>query len=65
MISDALTQAELEVERRHYWRIAQFEALGFKDYQAKYLAIRGVDWHEAEDLIDSGCPHRLALKILE
>lgn len=46
------------------WNVMQLVALGFEPYQAKWLAGRGVDWHDAEHLIDKGCSLELAMEIL-
>lgn len=42
----------------------RFRHLGFNELQAETLADAGVDWHEAERLIDKGCDHLVALDIL-
>ena len=44
--------------------VKQMESLGFNPVQAISLADAGVDWHEAQRLLNKGCPHERAMHIL-
>jgi hypothetical protein len=56
---------ESELERIEQWRAEELERAGYAVRDAKRLAARhDVDLHHAVDLIQSGCPHELALQIL-
>jgi hypothetical protein len=46
------------------WRVTQFQRLGFEKADAMLLADEGVDWHEAERLLEQGCDPHLALMLL-
>lgn len=47
------------------WRREQLEAAGYPLEEARLLAERtDVDLHRAADLLRSGCPRELALRIL-
>lgn len=53
---------EQEIVRSHVEQ--RFRDLGFNELQAQALADLGVDWHDAEKLLDKGCDHPVALDIL-
>lgn len=40
------------------------DVLLFNEWQAISLAEAGVDWHEAQTLLEKGCSHEFALDIL-
>ncbi|MEI7760026.1 MAG: hypothetical protein WCJ67_04565 [Thermoleophilia bacterium] len=47
------------------WRIEQLIAVGFESEAAFVLALeRGVDLHEATELVQRGCPPETAFRIL-
>ena len=58
------TAADVEEQRLHYWHIDQFCDLGFESYQAELLELSGVDWRQAQELLDRGCTIELAMAIL-
>jgi hypothetical protein len=62
MIASSSANSELKRVAAH--RINRFLELGFSPANAIKLHEVGVDWHEAERLIASGCIPRLAFKIL-
>ncbi len=45
-------------------RIRQYARLGFSLDDALVAIAQGIDWHDAERLVDRGCPPELALAIL-
>ncbi len=56
---------QTEIERIERWRADELERAGYEPRTAGRLAVRhDVDLHTAIDLIECGCPHDLALKIL-
>jgi hypothetical protein len=56
---------ETEAERVQRWRAAELERAGYTPEQAAELAGRNdVDLHRAVELVASGCPSDLALRIL-
>jgi hypothetical protein len=56
---------ETELERVERWRAAELLRVGFAGDDAVALAARPeVDLHEAIALIQRGCPHELAVRIL-
>ena len=56
---------DTEVERIEQWRAEELERAGYSVRVAARIAARhDVDLHTAVDLVASGCPHELALKIL-
>ena len=47
------------------WRAETLERAGYEDNQVKLLALHGeIDLHLAVTLIERGCTHALALRIL-
>jgi hypothetical protein len=47
------------------WRLAQLNEAGYDDAEAFVLAtVLAVDLHQAVDLIQRGCSHEVALRIL-
>lgn len=52
-------------ERRllHEWRVAQLVCLGIAESVAEVNADY-VDWHQIAQLVQRGCPPRLALRIV-
>jgi len=56
---------ETELERVERWRTAELLRVGFAGDDAVALAARlDVDLHQAIELVQSGCPHELAFRIL-
>ena len=56
---------ETELERVERWRTAELMRVGFPGDDAVALAGRfDVDLHEAIELVQRGCPHELAVRIL-
>lgn len=56
---------ETEAERVQRWRATELERAGYTPEQAAELAGRNdVDLHRAVELVASGCPSDLALRIL-
>ena len=56
---------ETEAERVQRWRAAELERAGYTPEQAAELAGRNdVDLHRAVELVASGCPSDLAVRIL-
>jgi hypothetical protein len=56
---------ETETERVERWRTAELMRVGFAGDDAVALAARtDVDLHEAIELVQRGCPHELAFRIL-
>jgi hypothetical protein len=47
------------------WRYKQLRTMGYEEREAVRLARdRKIDLHEAQKLVENGCPHRLAALIL-
>jgi len=61
-----LTEDQEDRESRglHYWHIDYFLSLRFERFQAEYLDLHNVSCHDAQDLLERGCPHDLVLAIL-
>jgi len=57
-------QVEDEETRVARWRFDQFRALGFDADNAFLLSVSDVDLQAARTLMQSGCSHPLALRIL-
>jgi hypothetical protein len=56
---------ETEAERVQRWRANELERAGYTAEQAAELASRPeVDLHRAVELVASGCPSDLAIRIL-
>jgi hypothetical protein len=54
-----------EKERIDGWRRQELERAGYPADVAEELAIRhDVDLHAAVDLVERGCPHEIAARIL-
>jgi hypothetical protein len=53
-----------EQVRVYIWRKRMFLRLGFGRGEAQLLAMGGLDWHEAEKLVNAGCPLDLAFDLL-
>ena len=48
------------------WRFEQLRGAGYDEPTARYLSVRDeVDLHRAIELVESGCPLELAVRILE
>jgi hypothetical protein len=56
------TAADHEKRRLHEWRVAQLVCLGIARSVAEVDADY-VDWHQIAQLVQRGCPPRLALRI--
>ncbi len=65
MSATELHIVETEAEKVERWRAEALEKVGYDLASALELAARSdVDLHCAIDLVESGCPPDLALKIL-
>jgi hypothetical protein len=53
-----------EMLRIEQWRTEELERLGYEPDQAQLIANVSIDLHELEALLDAGCPHWLAARIL-
>ena len=63
--AEAETRDGTEIERIERWRAEELERAGFEPRAAGRLAVRhDVDLRFATQLLERGCPHDLALKIL-
>ncbi len=60
------TEAEpkSESQKVHEYRLERFRELGFTPRTARMLEEKGVDWHDAENLLKAGCRVDTAYKIL-
>ena len=60
----ATGQQAIDRERRlvHDWRVSQLTRLGIPPPLAEVYADR-IDWHQIANLVQGGCPARLALRI--
>ena len=47
----------------HRWRASQLRRLGIPETMAEVYAAH-LDWHQIARLVESGCPPRLALRIV-
>jgi hypothetical protein len=47
----------------HNWRVSQLTRLGIPGSLAEIYADR-IDWHQVAQLVQRGCPARLALRIV-
>ena len=58
-------ECESEEQRILRWRYETLERAGYNDIQAEILArARHVDLHEAVRMVEAGCPHSKAARIL-
>lgn len=57
-------EARIEIDAVVRHRLEQFRDLGFNLPQRKALIRAGADWHEAEKLLNAGCPLDIAFDIL-
>jgi hypothetical protein len=57
---EAATDEDLLV---HDWRVARLAQFGVPPSLAEVYADR-IDWHQVADLVQRGCPPRLALRIV-
>jgi hypothetical protein len=56
---------ETESDRVEQWRAQELERAGFSPQDAKQLAQRGdIDLHHTIGLVERGCTHELAMRIL-
>lgn len=46
------------------WRLERLLELGFPVRDAERLSQEAVDYREAQHLVEQGCPHELAARIL-
>ena len=59
------TRDVTEIERIERWRAEALERAGYDAPAARELAARlDIDLHHATDLLQSGCPQDVALRIL-
>ena len=60
-----LQERQTEIERIEEWRAGELKRAGYEPRAAEELAARhDVDLHTAVDLLRSGCPRDVALRIL-
>lgn len=52
-----------EVEQVEMWRVDRLVRMGFTGEQVAALLEANVDLHEAEQLVQAGCPHELVVQI--
>jgi hypothetical protein len=65
MSATELQIVETEAEKVERWRAEALEKVGYDLVSALQLAARpDVDLHRAVNLVESGCPPELALRIL-
>ena len=64
MVDEAPGRPPTEEEIVTSWNEERFRELGFPDTLAELLADDGADWHQARRLLETGCPHLIALRIL-
>ena len=63
--TDIYLVEQTEIERIERWRADELERAGYEPRTAGRLAVRhDVDLHRAVELLERGCSHDLALKIL-
>ena len=63
--TDVQPSHERELERVERWRAEELERAGYPtDDAAKLAARHDVDLHRAIELVERGCPHDVALRIL-
>ena len=53
-----------EVEQVWRWRYRGFLNDGFDEVAAEYLTESDADLHRTHDMLEAGCSHKLAFKIL-
>jgi hypothetical protein len=53
-----------EIDPLITWRTDRITDLGYHPEDADLWANLGIDWHQLQHLIDTGCPHDLAIHIL-
>jgi hypothetical protein len=59
------TRDGTEIERIERWRAEALERAGYEAHAAREIAARlDIDLHRATDLLASGCPQDVALRIL-
>jgi hypothetical protein len=46
------------------WRIEEFKRMGFEQAAATFLAYTRADLHDMALLLEKGCPHNLAIRIM-
>ncbi len=65
MAATELNPVQTETEKVERWRAETLEKVGYDIVSAYELAARSdVDLHRAIELVESGCPPELALRIL-
>ncbi len=65
MAATELNPVETETEKVERWRAEALEKVGYDIVSAYELATRSdVDLHRAIELVESGCPPEVALRIL-
>jgi hypothetical protein len=63
-VSVVKTDPVEEIELVFRWRVLQSLRMGYATGLAERIAATGVDLHELERLIGSGCPRATAYRIL-
>lgn len=64
MLADPATEGQVDAQV-FLWRRERFLLLGFNRRQASRLAAVQADWHQADELLRSGCPVLVAFDILD
>jgi len=64
VINDMAKVASRHDEEVLLWRKESYERLGFDDVMAALLAHTAIDITTMQGLLDSGCPHETAVRIL-
>lgn len=64
LVSSEMVNLGLHSDQVYQWREEQFAQMGFEEIQVGYLASHRVDIHQMRTLIEGGCPHDLAIRIL-
>lgn len=64
MTDEETEEAPLEMDHVVRHRLERFRDLGFNIRQRKALVRANADWHEAQKLLQAGCPLDIAFDIL-
>jgi hypothetical protein len=64
MAEPAVIERDEEAVRVFHWRVRRCVALGFTLRQARRIANGPSGWHEAETLLERGCPAETVVRLL-
>lgn len=56
--------SDVELDETDRWRLEQFLRLHCSEDDALLLAWAEADWHQAEQMVEQGCPPRLLVNLL-